>query len=37
MCQMNVDAYQGETNRYHHSDIQMPIISSPNWWDWRWA
>ncbi len=26
MCQMNIDAYQGETNRYHHTDIQMPIV-----------
>jgi heterodisulfide reductase subunit B len=26
MCQMNVDAYQGETNRANHSDIQMPIV-----------
>ena len=26
MCQMNIDAYQGETNRYYHSDIQMPIV-----------
>jgi heterodisulfide reductase subunit B len=26
MCQMNIDAYQGETNRYQHSDIQMPIV-----------
>jgi heterodisulfide reductase subunit B len=26
MCQMNVDAYQGEMNRHYHSDIQMPIV-----------
>lgn len=26
MCQMNIDAYQGETNRHNHSDIQMPIV-----------
>jgi heterodisulfide reductase subunit B len=26
MCQMNVDAYQGEMNRYYHSDVEMPII-----------
>lgn len=26
MCQMNVDAYQGETNRNKHTDIQMPIV-----------
>ncbi len=26
MCQLNIDAYQGETNHYHHSDIQMPIV-----------
>ena len=26
MCQLNIDAYQGETNRYYHSDIQMPIV-----------
>jgi heterodisulfide reductase subunit B2 len=26
MCQMNIDAYQGETNRANHSDIQMPIV-----------
>jgi len=23
---MNIDAYQGETNRANHSDIQMPIV-----------
>jgi heterodisulfide reductase subunit B2 len=26
MCQMNVDAYQGEMNKHYHSDIQMPIV-----------
>ena len=26
MCQMNIDAYQGETNHYYHADIQMPIV-----------
>jgi heterodisulfide reductase subunit B2 len=26
MCQMNIDAYQGETNRHYHKDIQMPIV-----------
>jgi heterodisulfide reductase subunit B len=26
MCQMNVDAYQGETNRYYQTNFQMPII-----------
>jgi heterodisulfide reductase subunit B len=26
MCQMNVDAYQGETNRHKSTDIQMPIV-----------
>ncbi|HZY41023.1 MAG TPA: CoB--CoM heterodisulfide reductase iron-sulfur subunit B family protein [Anaerolineae bacterium] len=26
MCQMNVDAYQGETNRHFQTNFQMPII-----------
>jgi heterodisulfide reductase subunit B len=26
MCQMNVDAYQGEMNRHYHTDVEMPII-----------
>jgi heterodisulfide reductase subunit B len=26
MCQMNVDAYQGEMNRYFHTHHQMPIL-----------
>jgi heterodisulfide reductase subunit B len=26
MCQMNLDAYQGETNRYFHTNYQMPIV-----------
>ncbi len=26
MCQLNVDAYQGETNRYFHANYQMPIV-----------
>jgi heterodisulfide reductase subunit B len=26
MCQMNLDAYQGETNRHFHTDYHMPII-----------
>jgi heterodisulfide reductase subunit B len=26
MCQMNVDAYQGETNRHFHTNFQIPII-----------
>lgn len=26
MCQMNVDAYQDETNRYFHTSYHMPII-----------
>jgi heterodisulfide reductase subunit B len=26
MCQMNLDAYQGETNRYFHTDYHMPIL-----------
>ena len=26
MCQMNLDAYQGETNRYFHTNYQMPIL-----------
>jgi len=26
MCQMNLDAYQGETNRYFHTNYQIPIL-----------
>ena len=26
MCQMNLDAYQGEMNRYFHSSYTMPIV-----------
>jgi heterodisulfide reductase subunit B len=26
MCQVNVDAYQGETNRHFGTDYQMPIV-----------
>lgn len=26
MCQMNLDAYQGETNRYFHTNYHMPIM-----------
>ena len=26
MCQMNLDAYQGETNRYFHTNYHMPIV-----------
>lgn len=26
MCQMNVDAYQGETNRHYGKDVHMPIV-----------
>ncbi len=26
MCQMNIDAYQGEMNRHFHTDYRMPII-----------
>jgi heterodisulfide reductase subunit B len=26
MCQLNLDAYQGETNRYFGTDYQIPII-----------
>ncbi len=26
MCQMNLDAYQAETNRYFHTNYKMPII-----------
>ncbi len=26
MCQMNLDAYQAETNRYFHTDYHMPIL-----------
>jgi heterodisulfide reductase subunit B len=26
MCQMNLDAYQGETNRYFHTNYVMPIL-----------
>jgi heterodisulfide reductase subunit B2 len=26
MCQMNLDAYQGETNRHFGTDYQMPIL-----------
>jgi heterodisulfide reductase subunit B len=26
MCQMNLDAYQGETNRFFHTNYQMPIL-----------
>lgn len=26
MCQLNVDAYQSETNRFFHTDYQVPIL-----------
>jgi heterodisulfide reductase subunit B len=26
MCQMNLDAYQGETNRHFHTDFHMPVL-----------
>jgi len=26
MCQMNLDAYQGEMNRYFHTSYKMPIM-----------
>ena len=26
MCQMNLDAYQGETNHHFHTDYHMPIL-----------
>jgi heterodisulfide reductase subunit B len=26
MCQMNLDAYQNETNRFFHTHYNMPII-----------
>lgn len=26
MCQMNLDAYQGETNKYFHTNYHMPIL-----------
>jgi heterodisulfide reductase subunit B len=26
MCQMNIDAYQGETNRYFGTHLKMPIV-----------
>lgn len=26
MCQMNLDAYQNETNRYFHTNFKMPIV-----------
>ncbi len=26
MCQMNLDAYQGEMNRFFHTDYHMPIV-----------
>ncbi len=26
MCQMNLDAYQNETNRYFHTNYKMPIL-----------
>ena len=26
MCQMNLDAYQGETNRHFHTNYNMPIL-----------
>jgi heterodisulfide reductase subunit B len=26
MCQMNLDAYQGETNRFFHTKYQMPVV-----------
>jgi len=26
MCQMNLDAYQGETNRFFGTDFNMPIV-----------
>ncbi len=26
MCQLNIDAYQGETNRYFHTNYRMPIV-----------
>jgi len=26
MCQLNIDAYQGEMNRHRHTDYHMPIV-----------
>jgi heterodisulfide reductase subunit B len=26
MCQMNIDAYQGEMNHFFHTDYKMPIL-----------
>jgi len=26
MCQMNLDAYQGETNRFFHTNYKMPVL-----------
>ena len=26
MCQMNLDAYQNETNRYFHTNYKMPVV-----------
>jgi heterodisulfide reductase subunit B len=26
MCQLNVDGYQGEVNRYFHTNYRMPVI-----------
>jgi heterodisulfide reductase subunit B len=26
MCQLNIDAYQGEMNRHFHADYRMPIV-----------
>ena len=26
MCQMNIDAYQGEMNRHFHTKYEMPIL-----------
>ena len=26
MCQMNVDAYQGEMDRHYHARYRMPIL-----------
>ena len=34
MCQMNLDAYQGETNHFFGTSYHMPICSSRNSWDW---
>ncbi len=30
MCQLNLDAYQGEMNQLFKTDYQMPVLSSPS-------